>query len=63
MKLIFCMQINIKFATSWFQHFQYQRYLQGDTVITDECNQAFSQNTQNDKFAVSLQYLKREVRD
>ena len=30
MKLTFLMQINIKFPTSWFQHFGHQSFLQGD---------------------------------
>ena len=42
MKLIFSMQINIKFPTSWFQHFGHQRFLQVDTIIVDGYNQAFS---------------------
>ena len=34
-KLIFYMQINIKFPTSWFQHFGHQSVLQGDIIVID----------------------------
>ena len=49
-KLIFCMQINIKFPTSWFQHFGHQSFLQGDAIMIDGHDQAFSNkisSTQN----------------
>ena len=37
-----------------------QRFHQIDTIILCECGQACP-NTQNNKFAISLQYLKKEV--
>ena len=37
-----------------------QRFLQIDTIILDACGQA-TQITQNNKFAMPLQYLKKEV--
>ena len=39
-----------------------QRFHQIDTIILCECGQACP-NTQNNKFAISLQYLKKEVSD
>ena len=54
MKLIFCMQINIKVS--------YQLILKGDTInIMDMVEH--SQSTWNNKFAIPSQYLKKEVRD
>ena len=54
MKLIFCMQINIKVS--------YQLILKGDTInIMDMVKH--SQSTWNNKFAIPSQYLKKEVRD
>ena len=35
MKLIFCMQINIKFATSQYQHSGLQGFPQGGATIID----------------------------
>ena len=31
-----------KFLTCWFQHFRHQSFLQSDTIIIDEHDQAFS---------------------
>ena len=42
MKLIFCMLINIKWPTSWFQHFGHQIFLQVNTIIIDGHDEAFS---------------------
>ena len=39
-----------------------QSFLEIDTIILGVCDQAFP-ITQNNKFAVSLQYLKKEVSD
>ena len=50
MKLIFCQQI------------KRQRFLQIDTIILAVCGQAYP-NPQNNKFAISLQYLKKKVSD
>ena len=36
------MQININFLISWFQDFRPQSLLQGDTIIIDGHDQAFS---------------------
>ena len=60
MKLIFCMQINIKLSyklisTLWTSKFPTRLSLMG--IIKH------SQITQSNKFAISLQYLKKEVRD
>ena len=49
MKLIFCMQINSRFPTSW--------YLLLMSIIKH------SQSSQSNKFTISLQHLKKEVRD
>ena len=35
MKMIFCVQINLHFPISWFQHFEDQSLLQSDTIIID----------------------------
>ena len=43
-----------------FQQFGHQCFLQGDTIIIDGHNQAFSKYS---KFAISLQNLKKEVRN
>ena len=50
MQLIFCMQISI------------ESLLQIDTIILMEIVK-YSQSSQNRTFAVSLQYLKKDVRD
>ena len=63
MKLIFCMQINIlKVSKSLFQRLDHPSFFNGDTIIIDMLDQA-SQITQNNKFAISLQYLENEVMD
>ena len=49
MKFIFCLQINIK---DFFK-----------LVLWCVCMARHAQVTQNNKFAISLQYLKKEVRD
>ena len=48
-----------KFPTSWFQHFKHQSFLQGDTIILLGMIK-HSQSTQGNKFAISLQYLKKK---
>ena len=58
---VFCMQINIKVFYKLFQHFGYQSFLQGDTIIIDKHDQV-SQSTQCSKFAIFLQYLRKDVR-
>ena len=50
MKFIFCQQT------------KRQRFLQIDTIILAVCDQAYP-NPQNNKFAISLQYLKKKVSD
>ena len=50
MQLIFCMQISI------------ESLLQIDTIILTDIVK-YSQSSQNRTFAVSLQYLKKDVRD
>ena len=50
MKFIFCQQT------------KRQRFLQIDTIILAVCGQAYP-NPQNNKFAISLQYLKKKVSD
>ena len=40
-----------------------QRFLQSDNIILDLCGQAYTQITQNKRFAISIQYLKKEVND
>ena len=44
MKLLFCMQINVKVSTqsSLFQHFGCKSFLQADTIFIDGHDQAFS---------------------
>ena len=42
MKLIFCMQINIKMAYKLISTLGHQRLLQGDTNIIDEHDDVFS---------------------
>ena len=59
MKLIFA--CTSKSPTSWFKHFGDQGCLQGDTIITAGMIK-HSQSTQSNKFAISLQYLKKEVK-
>ena len=49
MKLVFCTQLCWKLPTNWFYDFD------GDVK--------HSQSSQNSKFAMSLQYLKKEVKD
>ena len=49
-----------KFPTVWFQHFGHCNFLQGDLIIIDEYDQAFSKYWS--KFAIYL-YLKKEVTD
>ena len=58
MKLIFCMQINIKVS---YKLISSQSFLQGDAIIIDRHDLAFSKYS--NKFVISLQYLKKEVRD
>ena len=57
MKLIFCMQINIKVSYKLILTFEHQSNLQGDTIITDGGMIKYSQNTQYNKLAIALQYL------
>ena len=45
-----------KFLTSWFQHFGHQSFLQGDIIITDGHDQAWSGILKVLK-VTSLQYL------
>ena len=33
--------ISIRMTTSWFQYFEHQRFLEGDTIINDEHDEAF----------------------
>ena len=40
-----------------------ERILQSDTFIVDVCVARHDQITQNNKFAVSMQHLKKEVSD
>ena len=60
------------FAISWwkregcswfFPAANCQTFLQSDTVIFDVCDQTLPRHYQNKNFAISLQYLKREVND
>ena len=60
MKMTFCMKINIK--VSYKLCFGHQSFLQGDTITIDEHDLA-SSKSQSNKFAISLQHLKKEVRD
>ena len=46
---IFCLQTNIKNSSNWYYHFT--------------CVARHAQITQNNKFAISLQYLKKEMSD
>ena len=41
---------------------KHQSFPQGDTIIFDDMIKHF-ESTQSDKFAISLQQLKKEVRD
>ena len=67
MKLTFLMQINIKFPNSWFQHFGHQSFLQCDRHDHENVKDKVmgmikhSQSTQSYKFALSFQYLWKEV--
>ena len=47
---------------SWIQYFGHESFLQGITIINDGHEQD-SLGTQSNKFAISLQYLQKEVRD
>ena len=49
--------------TSWFKHFGHQSLLQADTMALLMVVMKHSQITQSNKFVISLQYLKKEVRD
>ena len=49
-KLIFCVQINIKAVYKLI-------------VSLSECIARHAQSTQNNKFAISLQYLRENVKD
>ena len=42
---------------------KHQRFLQIDTIILYACVARHAQITQNNKFFISLQYLKKEVSD
>ena len=42
---------------------KHQRFLQIDTIILCACVARHAQITQNNKFSISLQYLKKEVSD
>ena len=49
MNLIFCLEINVKASSTCYYHF--------------ECVSRDAQITQNNKFTISLQYLKKESSD
>ena len=51
-----------KFPISWFQHFDHQSFLHGVLSLLVIMTKN-SQSTQSNKFAISLQYLKKEVRN
>ena len=61
MKDIFCMQINIKVSCKSCLQVNFKTFLEGDTIIIDKHDQAYS------KYSIILQYLfsnlKKEVRD
>ena len=59
MKLIFCMQINIRVSYKLISTLWASSFLQGDTIIIDDDDQAFSKYL--NKITISLQYLKKEV--
>ena len=67
MKLTFLMQINIKVSNSWFQQPGHQSFLQCDRhdheIVKDMVVVMIKhfQSTQSNKFAMSLQYLLKEV--
>ena len=63
LKLIFCMQTNIKVSYKLISVFVHQSFLQGDTIITDGHDHKHSQSASSNKVAISLQYLKKEVRN
>ena len=58
-QLIFCMQINIKFPTSLFQHFGCENLLSANTIFTDWHDQAFSkyQKVSSKKKSVATAFL------
>ena len=60
MKLIFCMQVNIKVTFKLISTLCASNVLQGDTIIIDGHDQD-SQSLQSNKFAKSLQYLKNKL--
>ena len=67
MKLTFWMQINIKVSYGWLQHFGHQSFLQGCRHDLDNVKGMVMgtikhfQSTQSKKFAMTLQYLYKEI--
>ena len=61
MKFFAC-RYTSNFPISWIQYFGHESFLQGITIINDGHEQD-SLGTQSNKFAISLQYLQKEVRD
>ena len=63
MKLIFCTEINIKVSEKLISSLGYLSFLQGDSIILFMVIIKDSQSTKSSKFAISLQYLEKEVRN
>ena len=65
MKLTFWMQMS-KFPTNWCQHLRHQSFLQGDRHDHENMKgmlMSMTKHSQSNEFAISLQYLKKEVRN